>query len=171
MYSFLFFQTKNNWLTPTNRNSIILFTKMGFLTVQNEGLSWDESIEHQDNVKNYGIQQAINLYLKFKDLNLKSWELKWGEELEYEVVTMDEKDKIFKIHAEGYQIVSNALQERKDYDGFVFQPEFASWMIEAVPEKAYKLYDWNSSFNALNSLVYKLICDNWYKFNRIICWL
>ena len=126
---------------------------MGFLTVKTEGFSWEESIEYQDEIKRYGILQAWNLYRTFKDLNKKQDELKWGEELEYEIVAMDKRDNGIKIHAEGYQIVSDILQECNDIEGFIFQPEFGSWMIEAVPDKPYKLYDANASFDALSSLM------------------
>lgn len=126
---------------------------MGFLTVTTEGLSWTESTEYQEQIKHYGILQACNLYRTFKDLNKKEDELKWGEEVEYEVVTMDKRDKGIKIHAEGYQIIEEQLKQRDDIEGFIFQPEFGSWMIEAVPDKPYKLYDVNASYDALSSLI------------------
>ena len=143
---------------------------MGFLTINKIGLSWDQSVDFQQQIKSYGVQQAINLFLKFKDINKKAEELKWGDEIEYEVITMDKKDTILKIHAEGFQIVSDALNERNDIEGFVFQPEFGSWMIEAVPDKPYKLYDNNSSFEALNSLVYrrKIINEEAFRWGVLI---
>ena len=143
---------------------------MGFLTVKTQGLSWEESIEYQEQVKSYGIQQACNLYKTFKDLNKKGDELKWGEEIEYEVVTMDKRDKGIKIHAEGYQIIEEQLHERDDIEGFIFQPEFGSWMIEAVPDKPYKLYDVNASFDALTSLIKrrKIINEESYRSGVLI---
>jgi len=125
---------------------------MGFLKVRTETLNWEESIEYQEQIKSYGIQQAINLYNTFKDLEKNSEELKWGEEIEYEVVTRDCRDGEIKIHSEGFQLVKQEL-EKSTIEGFICQEEFGSWMIEAVPDKPYKIYDVNASFDALHSLV------------------
>lgn len=125
---------------------------MGFLTVKSKALSWEESKEVQEQVKLYGVLQAINLWNKYKDLNKKMDDLKWGEEVEYSVGTLSHKDNTAKIHLEGYQRVAEALEDVKQ-DEFNYQEEFGSWMVEAVPNKPYRIYDVNGPLNALTSLV------------------
>jgi glutamate--cysteine ligase catalytic subunit len=125
---------------------------MGFLTVKSKALSWEESKEVQDQVKLYGVLQAINLWNKYKDLNKKMDDLKWGEEVEYNVGTLSHKDSTAKIHLEGFQKVAEALQDITQ-DEFNYQEEFGSWMVEAVPNKPYRIYDVNGPVNALSSLV------------------
>mmetsp|Transcript_32801 Transcript_32801/g.37524 ORF Transcript_32801/g.37524 Transcript_32801/m.37524 type:complete len:604 (-) Transcript_32801:204-2015(-) len=125
---------------------------MGFLKVKTETYNWEESIEFQEQIKNYGIQQGINLFNTFKGLNKKMDELKWGEEIEYEVVTRDSRDGGIKIHSEGFQLISRELQ-KANVEGFIYQEEFGSWMVEAVPDKPYKVYDVNASIDALHSLI------------------
>lgn len=125
---------------------------MGFLNVKTSALSWESSKEFQEDIKQYGIWQAINLWNKFKNLNIKADELKWGEELEYEIVTLDCKNQTSCIHVEGYQKVCEAL-EINNQEEFIYQPEFGSWMVEAVPLKPYRIYDVNASKDVLGSLI------------------
>lgn len=125
---------------------------MGFLTVKTSTLDWEESKAYIDDIKQYGIYQAINLYNKFKGLNKKADELKWGEEIEYEVAMLDHKHKNALIHAEGFQEVSQVLKDMQQ-DEFIYQEEFGSWMVEAVPTKPYTLYDVNAPKDALSSLI------------------
>jgi len=61
---------------------------MGFLECKSESLTWEESKKVQDEIKSYGILQAILLYETFKGLQKKMDELKWGEEIEYHVGTL-----------------------------------------------------------------------------------
>ena len=61
---------------------------MGFLSIKSNTMSKEEAEEYQDQIKSYGILQAIKLFENYKDLNKKTDELKWGEEVEYHVGTL-----------------------------------------------------------------------------------
>jgi hypothetical protein len=106
----------------------------------------------QDQIKYYGILQAIKLFGTFKDIHKKLDELKWGEEIEYNVGTLDKKDRNAKILVEGFVKVEEALKDIEQ-DEFDYQAEFGSWMVEAVPKKPYTIYDVNGPSEALKSLL------------------
>jgi len=125
---------------------------MGFLKIKSSGMSWEESKASQNKVKYFGILQAANLFNQFKGINKKLDELKWGDEIEYNVGTLDHKNQMAKIHVEGFQKVEDILDDI-DQDQFEYQAEFGSWMVEAVPKKPYTLYDVNGPIDALTSLI------------------
>lgn len=125
---------------------------MGFLTIKSNTLPYDEAKEMQDQIKYYGVLQAIKLYDTFKDIHIQIDDLKWGEEIEYNVGTLSSEESNAKIVVEGFQKVQEALSEIKQ-DDFVYQAEFGSWMVEAVPNKPYTLSDTNSPIKAFDSLI------------------
>eukprot|EP00344_Euplotes_crassus_P002658 CAMPEP_0197001892 /NCGR_PEP_ID=MMETSP1380-20130617/6480_1 /TAXON_ID=5936 /ORGANISM="Euplotes crassus, Strain CT5" /LENGTH=637 /DNA_ID=CAMNT_0042419747 /DNA_START=37 /DNA_END=1950 /DNA_ORIENTATION=- len=124
---------------------------MGFLSVISNALTWDEMEKAQDQIKLYGVLQAIKLYDTFKHLDKKLEDLKWGEELEYHVGKLDHKDKKAKIVVEGYKKVIEILKDIEQ-DEFDYQAEFGSWMVEAVPAKPYTIYDAKGPIEAFKSL-------------------
>ena len=125
---------------------------MGFLSVKSNTMTWEEAMDYQDQIKYYGILQAIKLYDTYKDLNKKMDELKWGEEVEYHVGTLSSKEKKAKIVVEGFQKVEEAVSKLPENE-FIYQAEFGSWMVEAVPNKPYTLYNVNGPREAYKSLV------------------
>ena len=125
---------------------------MGFLKIKSSALTWDEATEVQDQIKYYGILQAIKLFETYKDIHKKLDDLKWGEEIEYNVGTLDKKDRNAKILVEGFVKVEEALKDIEQ-DEFDYQAEFGSWMVEAVPKKPYTIYDVNGPSEALKSLL------------------
>jgi glutamate--cysteine ligase catalytic subunit len=125
---------------------------MGFLSIKSNTLTWDESKQEQNQIKYYGVLQAIKLYETFKDIHKKMDDLKWGEEIEYNVGTLCRKDSSAKIVIEGYDKVLEALKGIQQ-DEFMYQAEFGSWMVEAIPNKPYVLYDIRSPAKALDLLI------------------
>mmetsp|Transcript_1775 Transcript_1775/g.1954 ORF Transcript_1775/g.1954 Transcript_1775/m.1954 type:complete len:247 (+) Transcript_1775:21-761(+) len=125
---------------------------MGFLSVKSTSMTWEEAMEVQDQIKYYGVLQAIRLFETFKDLHKKTEELKWGEEVEYHVGTLCSKDKKPKIVLEGFQKIEEVVKDLEQTE-FIYQAEFGSWMVEAVPNKPYTLYDINGPKEAYKSLV------------------
>jgi glutamate--cysteine ligase catalytic subunit len=63
---------------------------MGLLTV-GAPLSWDETKPHIDYIKEHGLAQFINNYHKLQ--NRKEDTLKWGDEIEYIIVKIDDEKK------------------------------------------------------------------------------
>jgi glutamate--cysteine ligase catalytic subunit len=64
---------------------------MGLLT-KGQPLSWAETEEILEYVKQHGLVQFINVYHKL--LNRGGDTLKWGDEIEYILVKMDDEKKI-----------------------------------------------------------------------------
>ena len=62
---------------------------MGLLTT-GEPLTWEETKKWQEHVRLHGVQQFINLYKKLE--NRCGDVLKWGDEVEYNLVKIDDGD-------------------------------------------------------------------------------
>jgi len=62
------------------------------------------------------------------------------------------------------------LLKHLEQDEFIYQAEFGSWMVEAVPSKPYTLYDAKAPLNALKSLIKrrKLINDELFMQNMFM---
>jgi hypothetical protein len=87
-------------------------------------------------------------------------ELKWGEEMEYCVGTLNNEEPCPKVVVEGYDKVQEAVKNI-DQDVFQLHPEGASWMVEVIPKNPFTIYDVNSPVKALEHLAKtrKLIND------------
>lgn len=79
-------------------------------------------------------------------------ELKWGEEVEYHVVQVNEEEHLAQILAEGFKAT-----EDKKVQGFCFQEEFGSWMVEAVPDKPYGLLSSENTLNECRNTLFSLM--------------
>jgi len=90
--------------------------------------------------------------------------------MEYHVGTLNHSEKKAKVHAKGFKLVEEAL-ENITQDQYIFQAEFGSWMVEAVPSKPYTLYDVNGPISALSSLINrrKLIHDEIWSKDFFLC--
>lgn len=125
---------------------------MGLLKLTTPPLNWDETKQLQADIKKYGIMQAINLWKKFKSINMKIDDLNWGDEVEYQIATIDVKEQTARVYAEGFKKVTEDT-DSAGHEEYVYQEESGTWMIEAVPIKPYKLYDINAPKQALESLI------------------
>ena len=65
------------------------------------------------------MQQLISLWNTFKDLDKQVENLKWGDEMEYHVFSINEDEKIASIWAEGFEDV-NELLKTDPIEGFEF---------------------------------------------------
>lgn len=125
---------------------------MGFLKCTDAAYKFKDGKKYHTAIQNYGILQAINVWNKHKDRYIPVFDLKWGEEIEYAVVSFDSSEKSVRMPVDGFQVVNDALSQHEKQQ-FDFQQEINAWMVEAVPNKPYGLYDNTSPTQALDSLV------------------
>ena len=112
--------------------------KMGLLTV-GKPLKWADSVQHIDYVKKHGVEQFLNLYRAQKERRNDSF--KWGDELEYLLISTPKQQKTAKLSVRSADIISSAeskMSESVDpLDGITLHPEYGSFMIEATPLMPY----------------------------------
>ncbi|XP_015364646.1 PREDICTED: glutamate--cysteine ligase [Diuraphis noxia] len=110
---------------------------MGLLT-EGQPLSWDETKQLADHVRQHGIDQFLNLYHQL--LDRKGDILKWGDEVEYIIVKFDHTNKTAKVSLCAQDILSK-LNEKEANDPHnvksLWRPEYGAYMIEGTPGKPY----------------------------------
>ncbi|EEB12269.1 glutamate--cysteine ligase, putative [Pediculus humanus corporis] len=110
---------------------------MGLLT-EGSPLTWEETRDLADHVREHGITQFINLYHKLKDRQGDF--LKWGDEVEYMIVKFDHERKTARLSLRAQEILP-ILQEPEKNDPesvkSLWRPEYAAYMIEGTPGKPY----------------------------------
>eukprot|EP01116_Phalansterium_solitarium_P017337 TRINITY_DN4247_c0_g1_i1.p1 TRINITY_DN4247_c0_g1~~TRINITY_DN4247_c0_g1_i1.p1 ORF type:complete len:634 (+),score=230.49 TRINITY_DN4247_c0_g1_i1:101-2002(+) len=108
---------------------------MGFLTEGNT-FSWEEaSSPPTELVKKYGVIQFLNIYRKSKDRQDDSF--KWGDEIEYILLWLNEEDKTARLSLRGHEILDElTAEERLDPHGnyeTLWRPEYGRFMVEGTP--------------------------------------
>ncbi|XP_050309513.1 glutamate--cysteine ligase catalytic subunit [Anthonomus grandis grandis] len=110
---------------------------MGLLT-EGTPLTWEETKNLAQHVREHGIIQFINIYRKLKER--KGDVLKWGDEIEYVIVKFKDETKEAKVSLRAEDLLSILnKKEQDDPDGVksLWRPEFAAYMIEGTPGKPY----------------------------------
>lgn len=90
---------------------------MGFLT-EGRALSWEEAAEKAEYVREHGIEQLLAIYHKVKDRKNDSF--KWGDEVEYILLSVDEEGQKTRLCLRGAELL-HVLQEPERTD-----PRYAS---------------------------------------------
>mmetsp|Transcript_10903 Transcript_10903/g.33424 ORF Transcript_10903/g.33424 Transcript_10903/m.33424 type:complete len:721 (-) Transcript_10903:921-3083(-) len=113
---------------------------MGLLS-HGKPLSWEESAPHREKVKNDGVTQFLNAYEKTKDRYREH--LKWGDEVEYQLVKMDPQARRARLCLRAPELIAQLQQpEAQQVDGVelktLWRPEYAIWMVEGTPGTPYK---------------------------------
>ncbi|RZF37755.1 hypothetical protein LSTR_LSTR011975 [Laodelphax striatellus] len=110
---------------------------MGLLS-EGSPLSWEKTKELADHVRKHGVIQFINLYHRLK--NREGDVLKWGDEVEYIIVTFDHEKKVAQVSLRAPEVLST-LQEKELRDPnnvkSLWRPEYGAYMIEGTPGKPY----------------------------------
>uniref|UniRef100_A0A8C2FPK8 Glutamate--cysteine ligase n=1 Tax=Cyprinus carpio TaxID=7962 RepID=A0A8C2FPK8_CYPCA len=110
---------------------------MGLLS-QGSPLNWEETKKHADHVRKHGILQFLNIYNKVKDRQKDV--LKWGDEVEYMLVEMDDKSEKVCLVLNGKDVLET-LQEKGEKINpnhpTLWRPEYGSYMIEGTPGQPY----------------------------------
>uniref|UniRef100_A0A8C4A5E4 Glutamate--cysteine ligase n=1 Tax=Denticeps clupeoides TaxID=299321 RepID=A0A8C4A5E4_9TELE len=110
---------------------------MGLLS-QGSPLNWDETKRHADHVRKHGIIQFLNIYNKVKERQKDV--LKWGDEVEYMLVELDDKDEKVRLVLNGGEVLET-LQDKGENTNpnhpTLWRPEYGSYMIEGTPGQPY----------------------------------
>ncbi|VVC45915.1 Hypothetical protein CINCED_3A009299 [Cinara cedri] len=110
---------------------------MGLLT-EGQPLTWDETKQLADHVRQHGIIQFVNLYHQL--LDRKGDVLKWGDEVEYIIVKFDHLNKTAKVRLCAQEVLDQLNEkEANDPDNVksLWRPEYGAYMIEGTPGKPY----------------------------------
>lgn len=110
---------------------------MGLLT-EGSPLSWEETKKYADHVREHGITQFINLYKRLRDRQGDI--LKWGDEVEYIIVKIDDENKTARVSLRAKDILAQLNEkELQDPTGVksLWRPEYGAYMIEGTPGKPY----------------------------------
>lgn len=112
---------------------------MGFLEVGEPPLSFEESKGYADYIREHGTIQFLNLFKRFEHHHNES--LKWGEEMEYHIVRLDQENRITKVYI-GAEAIIKTLNTAEELTGGIldWHPEYGAWMIESVPKYPYNDY-------------------------------
>ncbi|CAG8507018.1 12388_t:CDS:10, partial [Dentiscutata heterogama] len=109
---------------------------MGLLS-QSEPLPWEQAKKYADHIRNHGITQFLSIYNKSK--NRENDCLLWGDEIEYMIIAYDDEGKNAKLSLKASDILhelQKAAEESSKKDEEVealWQPEYATYMIEGLP--------------------------------------
>ena len=121
----------------------------GFLEA-GEPYAWEDSREDgiMEYVRKHGVDQFMAMWEKIK--NIESTELKWGDELEYSVLSLDAEAGTVRCKLRGAEILAE-LKKQEDQltegegegedcsgkDRCAWVPEYGSWMVEGTPARPY----------------------------------
>uniref|UniRef100_A0A1X7UMB8 Glutamate--cysteine ligase n=1 Tax=Amphimedon queenslandica TaxID=400682 RepID=A0A1X7UMB8_AMPQE len=106
---------------------------MGLLS-KGKPLSWEETKKNAWKVHKVGIQQFISLFHKLKDR--KGDTLKWGDEVEYSLISIDDEKKVAKLSLLSSQILEVLQKPQLDdplHHKAKWTPEYASYVVEGTP--------------------------------------
>ncbi|XP_071469409.1 glutamate--cysteine ligase catalytic subunit isoform X2 [Marmota flaviventris] len=110
---------------------------MGLLS-QGSPLSWEETKRYADHVRRHGILQFLHIYHAVKDRHKDV--LKWGDEVEYMLVSFDHENKKVQLVLSGEDVLET-LQEKGERTNpnhpTLWRPEYGSYMIEGTPGQPY----------------------------------
>ncbi|KAM4772254.1 glutamate--cysteine ligase catalytic subunit [Rhinophrynus dorsalis] len=110
---------------------------MGLLSLGSP-LSWEETKKYADHIRRHGILQFLNIYHKVKERQKDV--LKWGDEVEYILVSFDHVNQKVRLLLKGEEML-DALQDRGERINpnhpTLWRPEYGSYMIEGTPGQPY----------------------------------
>lgn len=90
-------------------------------------LDWAETKKNSWNIRNSGIEQFIRIYQKFKEI--RNYPFKWGDEIEFSLIHFNHDEKKAQLLLKAEKI----LEMLKNSKIALFQPEYASYMVETTP--------------------------------------
>ena len=111
---------------------------MGFLKVTGGVVTYNQYTDKINAYKMHGLNQFKSVYSAHKDRFIAIKDLKWGEEMEYQIYKQDKSNSLMKLSNRGPELInifnSSPLVVNKE---IILMPEFGSWMVEAVPSAPY----------------------------------
>ncbi|XP_069956641.1 glutamate--cysteine ligase [Cherax quadricarinatus] len=110
---------------------------MGLLT-EGTPLSWPQTKEYADHVREHGIKQFVNQYHQLKGRQGDC--LKWGDEIEYMIIKLDHKNRRARLSLRGSELLE-VLREAEETNPrevrSLWRPEYAEYMVEGTPGQPY----------------------------------
>lgn len=134
---------------------------MGLLS-SGSPLDWKEARQYADHVRQNGVQQLINTFARVRGRQYDC--LRWGDEVEYVLVEMDEASRTCRVSVRAEQVLDSLRAEAKVQEGTVgtscaptcpnnqllasptvnatfvaiWHPEYGRYMLESTPAAPYK---------------------------------
>jgi len=105
-------------------------------------MSWAQSMPHLSYVREHGVLQFLSTWRAVNEQRCD--DLRWGDEIEYAILKLDDDNKRVDISLRG-QEVQNALNQREKKmmsrpDGCTWHNEYGAWMVEGTPRAPYSGY-------------------------------
>ncbi|XP_004410743.1 PREDICTED: glutamate--cysteine ligase catalytic subunit isoform X2 [Odobenus rosmarus divergens] len=110
---------------------------MGLLS-QGSPLSWEETKRHADHVRRHGILQFLHIYHAVKDRHKDV--LKWGDEVEYMLVSFPPQNKKVRLVLSGEEVLETLPppgERTNPNHPTLWRPEYGSYMIAPPPGQPY----------------------------------
>lgn len=113
---------------------------MGLLSLGTP-LSWKEIIENNycDHVRQHGIIQFLSIYHKLKGRTNDC--LKFGDEVEYILASLDNNKKTARVLLRAQQVLEELGKEEHELDAklltMLWRPEYGRFMVEGTPGRPY----------------------------------
>lgn len=106
-------------------------------------LAWADAKKHAEHVRYHGITQFLHIWDRLKDRH--GDELLWGDEVEYMVVSFDDKEKNAKLSLRQTEILAklNAIVDNigadcpENVSVPKYHPEYGRYMLESTPGSPY----------------------------------
>ncbi|EFA85843.1 glutamate-cysteine ligase [Heterostelium album PN500] len=111
---------------------------MGFIAEGNT-LVWEDAQKYAEYIRQHGIIQLINIWNANKDRMNDGF--KWGDEVEYILLNIDESTKQVKLSLRGHEVLHDLMQKEKmdpNNVDFLWRPEYGRFMIEGTPGQPYQ---------------------------------
>ncbi|CAO3574228.1 unnamed protein product [Mortierella alpina] len=116
---------------------------MGLLSLGTP-MPWDEAKKYADHVRAHGIIQFLNLWEATK--NSQKDCLLWGDEIEYMVVSLDDKNEKARLSLRVWEILEDLAKEEEEAQkdpakkllvDSTWHPEYGRYMLEGTPGEPY----------------------------------
>uniref|UniRef100_A0A665X9M0 Glutamate--cysteine ligase n=1 Tax=Echeneis naucrates TaxID=173247 RepID=A0A665X9M0_ECHNA len=110
---------------------------MGLLS-QGSPLNWEETKKYADHIRKHGIIQFLNIYNKVKDRQKDV--LKWGDEVEYMLVELDDVDEKVRLSLNSGDVLETLQEQGEKINPnhpTLWRPEYGNYMIEGTPGQPY----------------------------------
>jgi hypothetical protein len=79
---------------------------MGFLSVKGGVLTFNQYKDRIEQYKHHGLKQFLSVYKAHKNKAIPLRDLKWGEEMEYQIYLRDIKKNGIKLASNGPQLIT-----------------------------------------------------------------
>lgn len=113
-------------------------TRRAAILTTGRPLSWAESLDHLNYVREHGVLQFIKVWQSSRELQ-RADELLWGDEIEYSILRVTDGKAWVSLRAPQVLDELNAKETEHVHrsEGATWHPEYGSYMIEGTPKRPY----------------------------------